>query len=637
MAHNPHAMAFSDPLFIEGAGRRGAFRTIASVLPYLWPRRHAEMRVRVVIAIASLIVGRGANVFGPIVLKHLIDGLQHVSRGALAAHSGVPALGGVVALALLYGLMVLLPGLLTEVRAAVFTPVSENAQRVFGLKAFEHLHKLSMRFHLDRRTGGLSRTIERGTRALEQITGLFAFNIAPTVFEVAAVCIYLGVGYSLKYTGVILVAVVAYIGFTLLFTEWRTRFRRTMVAEESRAMTIGVDSLLNFETVKYFGNERYEAARYDDALKKYMGAAIKSQTTLGVLNGGQIAVRVVCQVAILWFAINDYARGSLTIGDVVMLNTFMLQLFIPLGFLGSSYRMIRQALVDMEFMFQLLDLEPEIADKPGATLLRVTRGQVVFDDIDFGYDTHRPVLHGVAFTIAPGTTTAIVGPSGAGKSTLSRLIYRFYDLQRGEIRIDGQNIADVTQSSLREAVGIVPQDTVLFNDTIGYNIRYGRPDASDAEVQTAAKLAAIHDFIMALPAGYDTRVGERGLKLSGGEKQRVAIARTILKNPPILVLDEATSALDIGTEREIQSALREVSRDRTSMVIAHRLSTIVHADEILVLDEGRIVERGSHGELVSAGGIYAGMWQRQKEAEDEMARIEETFGLEELKALQAEN
>jgi ATP-binding cassette subfamily B protein len=608
LAHDRKA---NDALSLEGGVQRSALQTILSVLPFLWPKNEVEIRTRVVIALGCLLIGRTANVYGPIVLKDLIDGLSALIPGT----DGVDiAVAGLLGLVLLYGLTVMLPGLLTEIRAAVFTPVSEFAQRTIGIRAFEHLHQLSMRFHLDRHTGGLSRAIERGTRAMQQIVGLFAFNIGPTLFEIFVVCLYLGYGYPLKYVGVILVAIACYILFTLFFTEWRTKFRRKMVAEESRAMTIGVDSLLNFETVKYFGNEQYESKRYDHALKEYMGAAVKSQTTLGVLNGGQLLVRVCCQIAILVIAIDDYSNGMLTIGEVVMLNTFMLQLFIPLGFLGSSYRMIRQALVDMEFLFQLLDLEPEIRDKANATDLEVRDGEVQFTGVNFGYEPERSVLSDVSFTIAPGTTTAIVGPSGAGKSTLSRLLYRFYDVNAGKVAVDGNNVADVTQASLRSAVGIVPQDTVLFNDTIAYNIRYGRPDATEQEVFDAARLASIHEFILSLPKGYETRVGERGLKLSGGEKQRVAIARTVLKNPPVLVLDEATSALDIGTEREIQAALKEVSKNRTTMVIAHRLSTIVHADEILVMDKGSIVERGSHNELLALEGVYSVMWRRQKEA-----------------------
>lgn len=634
MEHNPHAMAFSDASALEGGRQRSALEVIGAILPFLWPRDHAGMRARVVVALGCLFLGRTANVYGPIVLKDLIDGLETVVQGSglesLASH---PALDGLFWLAIVYGAMVFLPGLLTEIRAAVFTPVSEYAQRAIGLTAFNHLHSLAMRFHLDRRTGGLSRAIERGTRALQQITGLFAFNIAPTLFEITVVCIYLGYGYPLKYVGVILVAVVAYIVFTLVFTEWRTRFRRMMVAEESRAMTIGVDSLLNFETVKYFGNEQYESTRYDSALRNYMAAAVKSQTTLGLLNGGQLVVRVLCQVAILMMAIDDYSRGQLTTGEVVMLNTFMLQLFIPLGFLGSSYRMIRQSLVDMEFMFQLLDVEPEIRDRDHAQALKVRDGEVVFRDVTFSYEAGHPVLRGIDFVIAPGTTTAIVGPSGAGKSTLSRLLYRFYDIDEGAITIDGQGVSEVTQASLREAVGIVPQDTVLFNDTIRYNIRYGNTDASDEEVEAAARLASIHDFIIGLPRGYETRVGERGLKLSGGEKQRVAIARTVLKNPPILVLDEATSALDIHTEREIQGALKEVAKDRTTMVIAHRLSTIVHADQILVIESGQVVERGTHTDLIAMGGLYARMWQRQKEAADEIEKLKQTLDDDEITVL----
>lgn len=627
LAHDRKA---NDALSLEGGVQRSALQTILSVLPFLWPKNEVEIRTRVVIALGCLLIGRTANVYGPIVLKDLIDGLSALIPGT----DGVDiAVAGLLGLVLLYGLTVMLPGLLTEIRAAVFTPVSEFAQRTIGIRAFEHLHQLSMRFHLDRHTGGLSRAIERGTRAMQQIVGLFAFNIGPTLFEIFVVCLYLGYGYPLKYVGVILVAIACYILFTLFFTEWRTKFRRKMVAEESRAMTIGVDSLLNFETVKYFGNEQYESKRYDHALKEYMGAAVKSQTTLGVLNGGQLLVRVCCQIAILVIAIDDYSNGMLTIGEVVMLNTFMLQLFIPLGFLGSSYRMIRQALVDMEFLFQLLDLEPEIRDKANATDLEVRDGEVQFTGVNFGYEPERSVLSDVSFTIAPGTTTAIVGPSGAGKSTLSRLLYRFYDVNAGKVAVDGNNVADVTQASLRSAVGIVPQDTVLFNDTIAYNIRYGRPDATEQEVFDAARLASIHEFVLSLPKGYETRVGERGLKLSGGEKQRVAIARTVLKNPPVLVLDEATSALDIGTEREIQAALKEVSKNRTTMVIAHRLSTIVHADEILVMDKGSIVERGSHNELLALEGVYSVMWRRQKEAADEIEKLKKVLDEDELKAL----
>ena len=627
LAHDRKA---NDALSLEGGVQRSALQTILSVLPFLWPKNEVEIRTRVVIALGCLLIGRTANVYGPIVLRDLIDGLSALIPGT----DGVDIAGaGLLGLVLLYGLTVMLPGLLTEIRAAVFTPVSEFAQRTIGIRAFEHLHQLSMRFHLDRHTGGLSRAIERGTRAMQQIVGLFAFNIGPTLFEIFVVCLYLGYGYPLKYVGVILVAIACYILFTLFFTEWRTKFRRKMVAEESRAMTIGVDSLLNFETVKYFGNEQYESKRYDHALKEYMGAAVKSQTTLGVLNGGQLLVRVCCQIAILVIAIDDYSNGMLTIGEVVMLNTFMLQLFIPLGFLGSSYRMIRQALVDMEFLFQLLDLEQEIRDKANATDLEVRDGEVQFTGVNFGYEPERSVLSDVSFTIAPGTTTAIVGPSGAGKSTLSRLLYRFYDVNAGKVAVDGNNVADVTQASLRSAVGIVPQDTVLFNDTIAYNIRYGRPDATEQEVFDAARLASIHEFILSLPKGYETRVGERGLKLSGGEKQRVAIARTVLKNPPVLVLDEATSALDIGTEREIQAALKEVSKNRTTMVIAHRLSTIVHADEILVMDKGSIVERGSHNELLALEGVYSVMWRRQKEAADEIEKLKKVLDEDELKAL----
>ena len=639
MEHFSHNMAFADPLSIEGAPKRTAWQTIKSILPFLWPKQRPDMQARVAIAVACLLMGRTANVYGPIVLKDLIDGLEALVRTTQSIEITVnpsSAIAGLVSLALLYGLMIFLPGALTELRSAVFTPVSEFAQRVIGLKTFSHIHDLSMRFHLDRRTGGLSRAIERGTRALQQITGLFAFNIAPTLFEIGLVSVYLAVTYPVKYVSVIIVAVVGYIAFTLLFTEWRTKFRREMVGQESRATSIGVDSLLNFETVKYFGNEKYEADRYNDALLKYMDAAVKSQDTLGMLNAGQLIARVLCQVTILVLAVQDHAAGQLSTGEVVMINTFMLQLFIPLGFLGSSYRMIRQAMVDMEYMFQLLDLNPEVRDHTDAAPLKVNQGEIQFKDVSFTYERGRKVLSDINFSIDEGQTVAVVGPSGAGKSTLSRLLYRFYDTQEGGIFIDGQDITRVTQASLRNTIGIVPQDTVLFNDTIRYNIRYGNPLATDKEVENAAKLASIHDFITSLPQGYESRVGERGLKLSGGEKQRVAIARTVLKNPKILVLDEATSALDIKTEREIQAALEEVAKNRTTLVIAHRLSTIVNADEILVLSSGKIIERGSHLSLVKADGTYAEMWRRQKEAAEEIEKIQEIFTGDELKSLQIE-
>ena len=639
MEHFSHATAFADPLSVDGAPQRTAWQTVKSILPFLWPKQRRDMQARVVIAVACLLLGRTANVYGPIVLKDLINGLESLVRTTQSIDITLDpssAIAGLVSLALMYGLMVFLPGALTELRSAVFTPVSEFAQRVIGLKAFSHIHDLSMRFHLDRRTGGLSRAIERGTRALQQITGLFAFNIAPTLFEIGLVSVYLAVTYPIKYVLVILVAVVGYVAFTLIFTEWRTKFRREMVSQESRATSIGVDSLLNFETVKYFGNEKYEADRYNDALLKYMDAAVKSQDTLGMLNAGQLIARVLCQVTILMLAVQDHAAGQLSTGEVVMINTFMLQLFIPLGFLGSSYRMIRQSMVDMEYMFQLLDLNPEVRDDTNATPLEVNQGEIQFKDVCFTYERERKVLSDINFSIYEGRTVAVVGPSGSGKSTLSRLLYRFYDTQEGSILIDGQDITHVTQASLRNTIGIVPQDTVLFNDTIRYNIRYGNPQATDEEVANAAKLASIHDFITDLPHGYETRVGERGLKLSGGEKQRVAIARTVLKNPKILVLDEATSALDIKTEREIQAALEEVAKNRTTLVIAHRLSTIVNADEILVLSAGEIIERGSHLALVKADGTYAEMWRRQKEAADEIEKIQEIFTGDELRSLQIE-
>ncbi len=615
---NPHAQAHSEAIII-GNSSRSTSQTLKSVLPFLWPRHQLEMRLRVVVALLCLLLGRAANVYGPVVLKDIVDTLTKNVPDPLLLQANVLDLAkesGLLLLVALYGLAILLPGALNEIRQAIFVPVSEYAQRVFALDTFRHLHNLSMRFHLDRKTGGLSRAIERGTRALQQLTGLFAFNIAPTLLEVGAVTIYLGIFYEFKYVVVILLSVTIFIGFTLLYTEWRTKYRREMVKQEARATTIGVDSLLNFETVKYFSNESFEADRYDHALMSYMHSAVKSQNTLGILNGGQLLTRIICQLVILAIAVLDFLQGKLSLGEVVMLNTFMLQLFIPLSFLGSSYRMIRQGLVDMEVMFQILDLDPEIKDEPNALPLKVSRGELEFREVCFSYESDRKIIRNLSFNVPAGTTTAVVGVSGAGKSTLSRLLYRFYDANSGSVLVDGQNIKQVSLSSLRAAIGIVPQDTVLFNDTIGYNIRYGNPQASEAQVIAAAKLASIHEFVTSLPKGYATPVGERGLKLSGGEKQRVAIARTVLKNPPILVLDEATSALDIHTEREIQDALQKVSQGRTTLTIAHRLSTIVHADEIIVLGEGQIRERGTHKTLLAQSGLYADMWNRQRENEE---------------------
>lgn len=621
-----------------GGEERSARETLRSVIPFLWPRNYWQMRARVVIAIFALILAKLAIITTPLIMKVLVDSLNVVFAGETVSPVLVESLDGfgvsvaditvnfLILAAIIYvGTRIASP-LLNELRAAVFMPVSEYAQRVFGLEAFRHLHRLSMRFHLDRRTGGLARAIERGTRAIEMLIRFIGFNIVPTIFEVCVTSTIVASLYSIKYVVIILVTAVGYIGFTLAFTEWRTKFRRAMVAEESRAMTMSVDSLLNFETVKYFGNEEYEAKRYNDALMNYMDAAVKSQNTLAVLNGGQQIFIGLGQGTMLIFALYDAYAGLITVGDFVLLNMYVMQLFMPLAILGSSYRMIRQALVDLEFLFQLLNVRPEIEDKEDASSLKITRGEIEFDHVNFSYEPDRRILHDLSFKVAPGSTVAVVGPSGAGKSTISRLVYRFYDVQDGNVTIDGQKVTDVTQRSLRDQIGIVPQDTVLFNDTIRYNIRYGHTEASDAEVEEAAKIAAIHDFIMSLPQGYDTNVGERGLKLSGGEKQRVAIARTILKNPPLLILDEATSALDIHTEREIQAALRKVAEGRTTLIIAHRLSTIVHADVILVLDDGRIIEHGSHDELVAQQGMYAGMWQRQKEATDEIEKLEHAFG-----------
>jgi ABC-type transport system involved in Fe-S cluster assembly fused permease/ATPase subunit len=523
-----------------------------------------------------------------------------------------------------YAMVRLSTAILTELREILFIKVTQSAVRQLALQVFRHLHSLSLRFHLERQTGGMSRDIERGTRGIQTVISYSLYSILPTLIEVGLVLGFFIIKYEAYYAVVTLIALVSYIVFTIKVTEWRTHFRRTMNDLDSRANTRAIDSLLNYETVKYFGNEEYEAQRYDENLQHFRSAAIKSQNSLSLLNGGQQAIIATGLVFILWRATQGVIAGKLTLGDLVLVNTFMLQLYIPLNFLGVIYRELKQSLTDMDRMFALMEANREIADLPQAPELKVGGAQVAFEQVDFSYDPARQILHHVGFTIAAGTTTAVVGHSGSGKSTLARLLFRFYDLPRegrGRITVDGQDIRDVTQHSLRAAIGIVPQDTVLFNDTIYYNIAYGRPEASREQVIAAARAAHIHDFIESLPKGYETSVGERGLKLSGGEKQRVAIARTLLKDPEILIFDEATSALDSRSERAIQHELDQIARNRTTLIIAHRLSTIIHAQQIIVMDHGRIVERGTHAELLLQEGLYAQMWalQQQKAAEPEEA------------------
>ena len=587
---------------MPGPGEGGALRML---LPYLWPRDSVEMRARVVVAFLFLIASKAATVVIPIYFKQAIDALTATPERAVVA---VP-----VGLILAYGAARVLSLGFGELRDAIFSKVGQRTIRRVALSVFRHLHALSLRFHLERQTGGLSRSLERGTSAIETLLRFSLFSIAPTLVEIALVTIILWKMFDGWFALATFVTVTAYIVYTFTVSEWRTKFRRQMNEEDRRANTKAIDSLLNYETVKYFGNEEHEARRYDQALAGYEGAAVKSQRTLSMLNVGQAAIIAVGLTVVMAMAARGIVQGRMTIGDFVLVNTYLLQLYQPLNFFGFVYREMKQALADMEQMFKLLSVEREIADSPDAKPLVVTGGEIVFEDVSFGYDPRRPILKGVSFTVPAGKTVAIVGPSGAGKSTISRLLFRFYDTSSGRILIDRQDIRDVTQASLRASIGIVPQDTVLFNDTIFYNIAYGRTSASPAEVEEAARLAHIHDFVMALPDGYQTTVGERGLKLSGGEKQRVAIARTILKNPAILMFDEATSALDTHTEREIQANLREVSRGRTTLVIAHRLSTVVDADEILVLEQGRIIERGRHADLLAQGGAYAALWARQQD------------------------
>ncbi len=595
---------------LPGPGPKGPsneWKTIKTLLPYLWPEGETGLRIRVVTAMVLLAAAKGTNVAVPIFYKQAVDSLT--AGPDVAAAIAVP-----VALLIFYGLARVMAQAFGELRDAVFTRVAQRAIRLAGLKTFRHLHRLSLRFHLERKTGGVSRAVERGTKGIEFLLRFMLFNVLPTVLEVAMVCGILWYLYGVGYAVLTFATLVVYILWTLGITEWRLKFRRTMNEMDSEASTKAIDSLLNFETVKYFGNEDHEAGRFDKALQSYERAAVQSGSSLAVLNIGQGVVISIGVVAAMILAGQGVADGRMTIGDFVLVNSYLIQVFMPLNFLGFVYREIKRSLTDMEAMFELLEENPDIADKPGAKPLKPGPGEIRFDGVSFAYDTRRPILKGVDFHVPAGHSVAIVGPSGSGKSTLSRILYRFYDVSTGTVSIDGQDITMLTQDSLRAAIGIVPQDTVLFNDTVYYNIAYGNPKASPAEVEAAAKLARIHDFVMSLPDGYQSKVGERGLKLSGGEKQRVAIARTILKDPRILVFDEATSALDSRTEQDILTSFRDVSKNRTTLTIAHRLSTVIDADEILVLLAGEIVERGTHTGLLAKGGVYADMWARQQEA-----------------------
>ena len=603
-----------------GNGPRSDWRTLARLLPYLW-----QYKWRVAAALLLVIGAKLANVGVPVLLKELVDSLT-IKPGDPAAVLVVPA-----GLLLAYGGLRLMTSLFTELRELVFSKATQGAARQIALQTFEHLHALSLRFHLERQTGGMTRDIERGVRGIESLISFSLYSIFPTLVEVGLVLSILAAKFDPVFAWITLAALVSYIAFTVWVTEWRTKFRKLANESDSAAHTKAIDSLLNYETVKYFNNEDFEARRYDESLQKLREARLKSQSTLSLLNTGQQLIIATALVAMLWRATQGVVDGRLTLGDLVMVNAFMIQLYIPLNFLGVVYREIKQSLTDLEKMFNLMDREREIADAPGASDLH-TNGpvDVRFEHVSFAYERARPILHDVSFEIPAGKTVAVVGPSGSGKSTLARLMYRFYDVglqadppeagnapDAGRILIAGQDIRKVTQSSVRRAIGIVPQDTVLFNDTVAYNIRYGRPQATDAEVEQAARAAHIHDFISSTPKGYQTMVGERGLKLSGGEKQRVAIARTLLKDPPILIFDEATSALDSRNERAIQAEIHSAARGKTTLVIAHRLSTVVDAHQILVMEHGCIIERGTHPELLAARGRYASMWALQQSSESE--------------------
>ena len=585
---------------------REHWATFARMAPYLWPQGRGDLKLRVIGALVLLVAAKLTNVFVPYLLREAVDGLSIENATLLV----VP-----LALLLAYGAGRVLAVAFGELRDALFARVAQHAIREVALSAFRHLLGLSLRFHLDRQTGGLNRALDRGAKSIEFLLFFVMFNVLPTIFEIGLVCGILWWFFDWRFAAVPALTIGAFIWYTFKVTERRIRYRRQMNEADNEASTKGVDALLNYETVKYFGNDAHEGRRYDDALMQYQRAAERSKVSLSVLNAGQALIVSAGVTVLMVFAAYGVAGGTMTVGDFVMVNAYLIQVAMPLNLLGTVYREIKQSLIDLEALFALLGQPPEVRDPPDGRLLADGPGEVVFEQVDFGYDPRRPILKRVSFSLPPGRTVAIVGPSGAGKSTISRLLFRFYDVTGGRILVDGADVRAVTQDSLRAAIGVVPQDTVLFNDTIYYNIAYGRPGATRAEVEEAARLARIHEFIEGLPDGYGTAVGERGLKLSGGEKQRVAIARTMLKRPRILLFDEATSSLDSRTEQEIQKSLEEVSRGRTTLVIAHRLSTVVAADEILVMEEGRIVERGDHAGLLRAGDIYAAMWARQQQAD----------------------